>query len=110
MRVLTALILLASTPLFAGELYCEEFAAQAAARYAGVSVQEFRATMDLVWTCRERSDARREQLQYSDGSQMIGLSTIIINGQCALYGSIYTAQDDGDWLDESEEHNIGFCD
>nr|WP_295905550.1 hypothetical protein [uncultured Bdellovibrio sp.] len=85
-------------------LKCAKFAEKEAAKYAEMSLQEFKQNMSLIWACKLKQDPSVEEIQFGDGSSLTGVSLKIVNGKCTVT-DIYSGQDDQDGDASYDEAN-----
>ncbi|WP_374080120.1 hypothetical protein [Bdellovibrio bacteriovorus] len=95
--VLVLLTTLVSTnfAFASANLKCANFAEKEAAKYAEMSLKEFRETMSVIWSCKHKADPKLEEIQFGDGSGLTGVTIRIVNGKCTVT-DIYSGQDDQD--------------
>ncbi len=89
---------LVSQGLFAKEkLVCKEQAELAIAKEWEQSLEEFRFNNDFLWSeVRVEKGNTLEEIQFGDGSGLVGIMMKRGKKTCAQVGEIYTGQDDQD--------------
>ncbi|MEK2645316.1 hypothetical protein [Bdellovibrio sp. BCCA] len=99
-----ATLVTANFAFASANLKCAKIAEKEAAKYAEMSLKEFRQNMSLIWACKYKQDPSIEEIQFGDGSSLTGVSLKIINGKCTVT-DIYSGQDDQDGDASSDKAN-----
>lgn len=89
----------------AAKLECFDLALTTAAKemeYA--STDEFLNANSLIWSCKSRTNPNQEEIQFGDGSGLVGVALELSNGECKVT-DVYTGQDDGDGDPEADKLN-----
>lgn len=96
-----ALVLCSSSAFAFSPLTCGAVAQAAAARYHGIPLKKYQSQTAVIWSCKYKADPSQEEIQFSDGRWMTGVSLSVIDGQCVVK-EIYDGQDDQDPYHESD--------
>ena len=65
---------------------------------------EFLNANSLIWSCKSRTNPNQEEIQFGDGSGLVGVALELSNGECKVT-DVYTGQDDGDGDPEADKLN-----
>lgn len=101
-RVLASLFIFAASLSQAVEFQCEDLAREKAQpEWENAFGSDFAQT-EIIWSCKDKKNPNLEEIQFGDGSSLVGVSLEIVDGRCTVK-DVYSGQDDQDWDPELDK-------